>query len=119
MRRASLLWALLFLMALTGCARRQPPPAHMGVNYQVTLGRELARRYCAQCHNPASTPDRVSNYDNLDTPPLPLRHFSKTEQELRQILSDGGPTPEMPPYGATLTKPEIEALLACLKSSCE
>jgi mono/diheme cytochrome c family protein len=91
----------------------------MSVNYQITLGREISARYCAQCHDSSSTPERVSNYDNLTTSPHPLSHSAKTEQELRHIITAGGATPEMPPYGSTLTKQEIEALVACLKSSYE
>lgn len=111
--------AILLLIALAGCAPRNPDPPRMSVNYQITLGRELAARYCAQCHDQTSTPERVSNYDNLNTPPQSLSHSQKTQQELRHIITEGGPTPEMPPYRATLTKQEIEALIACLRSSCD
>ena len=37
----------------------------IGLGYQEMLGSALNDQYCARCHNQESTPQRVSNYDNL------------------------------------------------------
>jgi len=33
------------------------------------LGQKLNQHHCELCHNQESTPERVSNYDNLDVKP--------------------------------------------------
>jgi len=35
------------------------------LGYQQRLGSILADKYCTRCHDPESSPERVSNYDNL------------------------------------------------------
>ena len=89
----------------------------IALGYQQTLGRELSRQYCSRCHDPESTRERVSNYDNLTTKP---HAFSEGETlnkmsdaDLVAIISHGGPalnkSPEMPPFGNTLSKSDIQA----------
>jgi mono/diheme cytochrome c family protein len=95
----------------------------IALGYQEVLGRELSEQYCARCHNPESSPERVSNYDNLETKP---RAFTEgdalnkiSDADLLAIISHGGPalnkSPLMPPYGYTLSKSEIQALIAYIR----
>lgn len=50
----------------------------MALGYQHTLGRQLNHQYCERCHNPESTVERVSNFDNRDqTTSLHRRRFTK------------------------------------------
>ena len=95
----------------------------IALDYQRRWGQSLDEKYCARCHNPESTPERVSNFDNLEVKP---HAFSEGETlnkmsdaDLMSIISHGGPalnkSPLMPPYGYTLTKSEMQALIAYMR----
>jgi mono/diheme cytochrome c family protein len=96
----------------------------IALGYQQTLGQQLNNQFCDRCHNPESTPERVSNYDNLTTKPHPFTEGDTlnkmTDDELTSIIAHGGPaigrSPEMPPWGYTLTKPDIQALVAYIRA---
>jgi len=96
----------------------------VGLDYQQGLGRQLNLQYCDRCHNSESTAERVSNYDNLSTKP---HAFSEGEalnnlsdDQLTAIISHGGPalgrSAEMPPWGYTLSKSDIQALVAYIRA---
>ena len=96
----------------------------VALGYQQILGQQLNTQYCDRCHNPELTAERVSNYDNLATKPHPfsegdtLNKFS--DDDLIAIISHGGPaigrSPEMPPWGYTLSKSDIQALAAYIRA---
>ncbi len=96
----------------------------IALGYQQTLGRQLNDQYCGRCHNPESTPERVSNFDNLTTKPHPFTDGDTlnkmTDQDLAGIIGHGGPaltkSAEMPPWGYTLTKSDIQALIAYIRA---
>ena len=91
--------------------------------YEELLGSQLNDQYCARCHNQESTPERVSNYDNLEVKPHPFTDGDPlnkiSDADLTAIISHGGPalnkSPLMPPYGYTLSKSEIQALIAYIR----
>jgi mono/diheme cytochrome c family protein len=93
------------------------------LGYQEVVGRELSEQYCARCHNSESTPERVSNFDNLEVKPHGFTEgdtFNKmTDADLTAIISHGGPALNksalMPPYGYTLSRSDIEALIAYIR----
>jgi cytochrome c553 len=95
----------------------------IGLGYQEMLGSQLNDQYCARCHNQESTPERVSNYDNLEVKPHPFTEGvtlnRMTDADLTAIISHGGPalnkSPLMAPYGYTLSKSEIQALIAYIR----
>jgi len=95
----------------------------IALGYQEVLGRELSEQYCSRCHNPESTPERVSNYDNLEVKPHPFTEGDTlnkmSDADLAAIISHGGPalneSPLMPPYGYTLSKPDVQALIAYIR----
>lgn len=95
----------------------------IALGYQEVLGRELNEQYCSRCHNPESTPERVSNYDNLETKPHAFTEgdtFNKiSNADLVAIIGHGGPALNksalMPAYGYTLSKSDIEALVAYVR----
>lgn len=99
------------------------PLEEIALGYEQILGRELAVRYCTRCHDQESTAERVSNYDNLKTKPHALNDGDTlnktTDDELISIITHGGAalnrSPEMPAYGYTLSKGEIQALLAFMR----
>lgn len=96
----------------------------IALGYEEMLGRELNEKYCARCHNPESTAARVSNFDNLTTKPHPFNDGETlnkmTEDDLIAIVNHGGPalnkSAEMPPFGYTLSKSEIQALIAYIRA---
>lgn len=95
----------------------------VALDYQRRLGQVLDDKYCSRCHNPESTPERVSNYDNLDVKPHAFTEGDTlnkmSDADLMAIISHGGPalnkSPLMPPYGYTLSKAEMQALIAYMR----
>lgn len=97
----------------------------IALGYQEKLGKEVSEKYCTVCHDPESTPERVSNFDNL-TPPAPhlftdgdvLNPIS--DSDLIKIIADGGPalgkSPQTPAYRNTLSAAEIKAVVAYLRA---
>ncbi len=94
------------------------------LGYQQTLGRQLNEKYCERCHNPESTVERVSNYDNLAVKPHPFNEGGTlnkfTDADLTAIISYGGPALNksalMPAWGNTLSKAEIQGLIAYIRA---
>jgi len=96
----------------------------IALGYQETLGKQVSDIHCVRCHDSESTPQRVSNHDNLTaqahafTDGATLNAMS--DADLAAIISHGGAalgkSAEMPPYGDTLTKPEIDALIGLLRA---
>jgi hypothetical protein len=96
----------------------------IALDYQQVLGSKLNQHYCERCHNSESTPERVSNYDNLDVKPHAFtdgEYLNKiSDDDLTAIITHGGPalnkSPQMPPYGYTLSKSDIQAVLAYIRA---
>jgi hypothetical protein len=99
----------------------------IALSFQEMLGKQVSDRQCVRCHDSESTPERVSNQDNLKakahlfTDGAVLNAIS--DANLAAIISHGGAalgkSPEMPPYGATLSKAEIDALVALLRAMAD
>ncbi len=95
----------------------------IALGYQEMLGSQVNDQYCARCHNQESTPERVSNYDNLAVKPHPFTEGDTlnkmSDADLAAIISHGGPalnkSPLMPPYGYTLSKSEMQAVIAYIR----
>lgn len=96
----------------------------IGLGYQQTLGRHLNDIYCERCHNPESTVERVSNFDNLEIKPHPFTEGDTlnkiSDADLTAIISHGGPALNksalMPAWGDTLSKSDIQALIAYIRA---
>jgi len=96
----------------------------IALGYQQQQGRVLNDRYCARCHDPESTPERVSNHDNLTAKPHAFTEGvvlnAMSDADLAAIIGYGGPalnkSPEMPPYGYTLNKADVDALIAYIRA---
>ena len=95
----------------------------IALGYQEQVGAELNDKYCSRCHNPESTAEKVSNYDNLEVKPHPFIEGDTlnkmSDADLLAIISHGGPALSksalMPPYGYTLSKTEIQALIGYIR----
>ncbi len=96
----------------------------IALGYQQTLGRHLNNQYCDRCHNPESTVERVSNYDNLEVKPHPFTEGDTlnkiSDADLTAIISHGGPALNksalMPAWGNTLSKSDIQALISYIRA---
>ncbi|HLI63899.1 MAG TPA: Ig-like domain-containing protein [Terriglobales bacterium] len=96
----------------------------IALGYQQTLGAELNAQYCIRCHDPESTRERVSNMDNLSVKPHAFTEGDvlnkMSDADLVAIISHGGPalnkSAEMPPWGYTLSKSDIAALVAYIRA---
>jgi len=96
----------------------------LALGYQEKLGKEVSEKYCTFCHDPESTPERVSNFDNL-APPAPHQFTDgntlnqMSDADLIRIIADGGPalgkSPQTPAYRGTLSMAEIKAVVAYLR----
>ena len=90
------------------------------LGYQERVGSILADKYCSRCHDPESSPQRVSNYDNLEVKPHSFTDGSTlnkmSDADLTSIILHGGPALNrsalMPPYGITLMASDVKALIA-------
>jgi mono/diheme cytochrome c family protein len=96
----------------------------IALGYQQNLGRRLNDQYCERCHNPESTPERVSNFDNLEVKPHPFTEGDTlnkiSDADLTAIITHGGPALQksalMPAWGNTLSKSDIQALIAYIRA---
>ena len=96
----------------------------IALGYQQTLGRQLNDQYCERCHNPESTVERVSNFDNLEIKPHPFTEGDTlnkiSDADLTAIISHGGPALNksalMPAWGNTLSKSDIQALISYIRA---
>jgi len=96
----------------------------IALGYRQQLGRVLNDAYCARCHDSESTAERVSNHDNLTVKPHAFTEGSvlnaMSDADLASIIGHGGPAlnqpAEMPPYAFTLSKPDVDALIAYIRA---
>ena len=96
----------------------------IALGYQAMLGEQINQIHCVRCHDSESTPERVSNHDNLEVAPHGFTEGailnSMSDASLVAIIAHGGSalhkSAAMPPYGDTLTKAEIDALVAYLRT---
>lgn len=90
------------------------------LDYQERVGAILVDKYCSRCHDPESSPQRVSNYDNLEVKPHQFTEGNTlnkmSDADLTSIILHGGPALNrsalMPPYGNTVSASDVKALIA-------
>ena len=97
----------------------------IALGYQEKAGKQVSDKYCRMCHDPESTTERVSNFENL-APPAPHVFSDGTvlnsisDADLYKIIADGGPavgkSPQTPAYRDTLTPGEIKAVIAYIRA---
>ena len=96
----------------------------VALGYQQTVGAQINAQYCIRCHDSESTALRVSNMDNLSVKPHPFTEGDTlnkmSDADLVAIITHGGPalnkSPEMPPWGYTLSKSDIAALVSYIRA---
>lgn len=96
----------------------------IALGYEQTVGKTMNDKYCIRCHDPESTPERVSNLDNLSPAPHQFTDGATlnrmSDADLTNMIAHGGPalgkSPQMPAYGATLKPAEIKAMLSYIRT---
>lgn len=96
----------------------------IALGYQQTLGHRLNDQFCERCHNAESTVERVSNYDNLEVKPHLFTEGDTlnklSDADLTAIITYGGTglskSALMPAWGNTLSKSDIQALIAYIRA---
>ena len=96
----------------------------IALGYEETVGKAINDQYCIRCHDQESTPERVSNFDNLSPAPHAFMDggtFNRmTDSDLINIITHGGQavgkSPQNPAYGATLKPAEIRAVVAYIRA---
>jgi mono/diheme cytochrome c family protein len=96
----------------------------IALGYQEMLGQNVNEIHCIRCHDSESTPERVSNHDNMTAKPHSFTEGAilnpMSDATLIAMIAHGGAalnkSAEMPPYGNTLTKREIDALVAFVRA---
>jgi mono/diheme cytochrome c family protein len=94
------------------------------LGYQATLGKEINDKHCIRCHDPESTTERVSNFENLSPQPHAFTDGAYlnniSDADLIKIITFGGPalnkSPAAPAFGSTLTAAEIKAVVAYVRA---
>jgi mono/diheme cytochrome c family protein len=132
MTRVGALVLGVLILALPGC-HRHPASARSeplldvfrgqaraeGLTRVQTDGKRLFAHYCATCHGDAGQGDGQNAY-NLDPQPPNFSQSLKSHPASywRQIVEGGsaavGRSPLCPPWGHTLDREEIDALMAYL-----
>lgn len=98
-----------------------------GAPAQAADGEQLYKFYCAQCHGLQGKGDGPNVTKDF---PVDPRNFTKADEmnklsdaDIRNVIRDGGPvadkSPMMPPWGKTLAKDEVDALVKYLRVLCK
>lgn len=96
----------------------------IALGYEQALGKAVNDQYCIRCHDRESTPERVSNFDNLSPSPHEFTDGATlnrlSDSELINTITYGGQavgkSPQNPAYGATLKPAEIRAVVAYIRA---
>src|SRR5262249_12612485 len=96
----------------------------IALGYEATLGKAINDKNCIRCHDNESTPERVSNFDNLSPAPHQftdgITYNLLQDSDLVNITSHGGPavgkSAQMPAFGKTLQPGEIKGLVAYIRA---
>jgi mono/diheme cytochrome c family protein len=96
----------------------------IALGYEQALGKAVNDQYCIRCHDRESTPERVSNFDNLSPAPHEFTDGATlnrlSDSDLINIITYGGQavgkSPQNPAYGTTLKPAEIRAMVAYIRA---
>lgn len=112
-----LLFSACFLSYETASAQEESSKSANPVQ-----GKQLFKHYCAVCHGLTGKGNGV-NADNLDPHPADLTSrevVSLSDKEIYDVIDEGGAAVElsaaMPPWGRTLTKEQIQSLIAYIRT---
>ena len=89
------------------------------LSYVESQGKHLFLHYCATCHGDEARGDG-QNASNLNPPPPDLTASTRDATLLRKVVTEGsaavGRSPLSPPWGHSLSRQEIDYLVAYCQS---
>ena len=96
----------------------------ISLGYEQKVGRDVNDKYCIRCHDQESTPERVSNYDNLSPAPHAFSDGAflngVSDTDLIRVITHGGPalgkSAATPAFGSTLSPAQIKAVVAYMRA---
>jgi mono/diheme cytochrome c family protein len=116
--RAALLALLcaLALLAISGCdAEPRKSDAELGLNPTQAIGRHVFDANCARCHEPYSRHGlHGPSLHNLYQKQYMPSGMPANDDRITEVIVRG--RAKMPAFGGTLSAPQIDALLAYLKT---
>lgn len=107
---------LAALLSSLGCqAERRKSDAELGLNSTQAVGRHVFDANCARCHDPYLSRGRhgPSLHDVYKKQYLPSG-MPANDDRITEVIVRG--RAKMPAFGNTLSDPQIDALLAYLKT---
>jgi mono/diheme cytochrome c family protein len=104
-RSAHIAMPLVILLTASSAAAQQ---AAEGLDGTQKLGRQIFAQSCGVCHLPPAINARTYG------PALSKETASGNDEVIRGLISDG--TPRMPGFKHYLQRPEIDAIIAYLKT---
>ena len=124
--------AALMLTLLTGCKAGSKPGDPMldairaeeragDLSYAESQGKILFAHYCATCHGDDGKGDG-QNASNLNPPPPDMSVSANPRDPalLRKVIAEGsaaiGRSPQSPPWGRSLSRQQIDYLIAYCQS---
>ena len=112
-----LVWAILFPLALT--AQSQQTSSSAALNEQQTTGKKLYNQNCALCHRPIRETRKDPNDEGTSIGPRLEGLFgpprSRPEAVVKTFIQQGI-ADKMPAFRYGLKPPEIDAIIAYLKT---
>jgi cytochrome c oxidase cbb3-type subunit 3 len=120
--KAGMTTATPILRAYDVEANSANPDEAISLNYQQAQGKRVFNNSCVWCHADA-TPAGPSNRSNLTPTPKLITDGEAlnplSDEDLQNIIALGGSavgkSAMMPPWGQTLTKDEIRAVIAYIR----
>jgi mono/diheme cytochrome c family protein len=91
------------------------------LSYPESQGRHLFAHYCATCHGDEGKGDG-QNASNLNPPPpdMSVSKITRDPVRLRKVIAEGsaavGGSPQSPPWGRSLSRQQIDYLVAYCRS---
>jgi len=110
------LFCWLALLASFGCqAEPRKTDAELGLNPTQAIGRRVFDANCARCHQPYSTRGlHGPSLHNLYRKQYLPSGMPANDERITEVIVHG--RAKMPAFGNTLSDPQLEALLAYLKT---
>jgi mono/diheme cytochrome c family protein len=116
LRLCFVLAAALALLATSGCqVERRLSDAELGLNPEQAMGRHVFDANCARCHQPYSSRGlHGPSLHNLYKKQYLPSGMPANDDRITEVITRG--RAKMPAFGETLSSPQIESLLAYLKT---
>ena len=125
--KAKILFLLLFISLLFSVVASAGAVKEVVPGEGAAEGKALYMHWCAQCHGLEGRGDGVNSTLDMSINPRdhtdPTFMSTRSDEQFADIILGGGTrgakSPLMPPWEATLTKEEVDAMVAYLRELCD